>query len=955
MPHLKKTHAARHHYSQRMKRRLMPIMPSATESSICARSVFHCLAVLLWVTLAGSAFATPERAKEFLGNANYYIGKGDWPSALIELKNAIQQDPKNPRAWFVAGLVSQHLGDLSSAEQDYKTAAANGYDAAETDAALAEVLVKSDKLEALLDQVKPGSRPSALEARVLSARGYAYIGLKRVVGAQRSFEEALKLDEKNAPARAGLAQVYVGLGKLDEAQSLLERAIADDPTLDGAWLLLGYVHLWKDDRPGARGPFEKAVEIASASEPAHRARALYLAGEDPESARADIDFLLSRYPHHTVGNFLDALIKVRRGQIHEAEVSLQNIDDINGYAPALYLLARINFSQGNFGEATTNINRLLGMEPDSKPALTLRAALLLRTADADKAVPILEGLIVGNDRDPELLEMLADAYSAAHQRDKAEAILDKLASLGGDAQTRFGIALRQNTIGKYEDALGTLEAASAVGPLSTDSISLLVADLLKESRIDEAWRRALVFSQQTNGSAEAQVVLGVVAVRREGAAAAEAYFERALALDPNLATAAVDLASARRLQGKIAEARTVLDQAFTRDQQSFQVILARADLEQSQGDKAAETLWLERARKVAAQATGPRYRLIALYLDARDTADAVAVAKELQQLTPNDPNALAGLGQALLANGEQQSAISAFQQMVAASNDSPAALLVMSRAYLAVTDLANAGATLRKALRAAPDDLGVQTAVVDFAARYGQIDEFIAVAQNAARDHLGDGRIEEIIGALYLEAGRPRDAIAAYSDAITHDPGRRATLGLAQAQATAGDMEAGIATVRAWLSGTPDDIDGHILLARLLAGSGQCAPAIVELEKLVTERPADPLLRNDLAWCYNVTGDTRALKIAEEAHHLAPDLALVQDTLGWIMVQDGDTEDGAKLLTAAAQQADATPGMQYHLAVALDRLGRREEAQQALKAALAKGTSFAEAKDAQLLQVKLGN
>jgi len=113
---------------------------------------------------------------------------------------------------------------------------------------------------------------------------------------------------------------------------------------------------------------------------------------------------------------------------------------------------------------------------------------------------------------------------------------------------------------------------------------------------------------------------------------------------------------------------------------------------------------------------------------------------------------------------------------------------------------------------------------------------------------------------------------------------------------------------------------------------------------------------NDLAWLYLTVGDKRALPTAQEAHRLAPDLAMVDDTLGWVLVQQGDVEGGLKFLEQATNPPSvASPGMKYRLAVAFDRLGRQPEARKALDEALASGTSFAEAKDAEALRAKLGN
>ncbi|HUN49844.1 MAG TPA: tetratricopeptide repeat protein, partial [Candidatus Sulfotelmatobacter sp.] len=169
-------------------------------------------------------------------------------------------------------------------------------------------------------------------------------------------------------------------------------------------------------------------------------------------------------------------------------------------------------------------------------------------------------------------------------------------------------------------------------------------------------------------------------------------------------------------------------------------------------------------------------------------------------------------------------------------------------------------------------------------------------------------------------------------------------------------MPAAIATLRGWLKDNANDLQARLLLAQMLNASADYDAAIGEYETLNSLAPNNPVVLNDLAWLYQVKGDPRALPTAQEAYRLAPGVLTVSDTLGWILLQRGDTEGGLKLLEAANSQPDqASPGMKYRLAVALERAGRLKEARAALNQALASGTTFAEAKDAQALREKIGD
>ena len=906
---------------------------------------------------ASALAAESERALSYVAKAEADIARKDWDTAFIEIRNAVGQAPKNGRVRYLAGLITLHLGDFDAAENHFRIAATSGYNPAEVDAGLAEVHVKQERFGEVLDDVEPGDRPAALESRVRSARGYAFFGLQRTRDAERSFQEAIDLDGHNASALTGMARIDAVKDQNADAEALLQRAVQEDPTLSDAWLLLGYVRLWQGHPDTARQPFDKAVELAPDSEPARRARAFLLFDKEPDKAADDVAAMLNQNPNNKFANFLDALAKSHRGEIDDAESALQNIQDIDNYPPALYLSARLNFAQGKFQQAEEHLKTLLKLVPDDPQGQTLRAAVFIRLGNYQPAVTILEALRKAGSQDPLVLSMLADAYTALNNRDKAAELLNQIAQspkLDVDARTK--LALQQSRIGRLTDAEASLLAARSTGPLPMQSSSLLIANYLDQKKYDDAWKAAEAARDASPKDANVQVLLGLVAVSREGAAKARPYFENALQIDPSLAVASINLASTYRLEGNNDKARAVLDRAVTQDPKNVDIMLARADIERAQHAPTEEINWLERARAVSATATVPRFRLVADYLERNDSGKAVTVATELLRINEDDAEAIAALGQAQLANKEMENAINSFLRLASVTKDSTPALFMLARAYAVANDQQNAGLILRKAIAQSPDDLSLQGAVIEFASRTQQTDAFVALAQEMTQKRPDDPRMGEFLGTLLQADGRSGEAVTAFAAAFAKGGSERAAIGLARAQASANDLPSGVSTLRAWLQRNPNDAQGRFLLAQLLSSAGQTDEAVGEYETLSRQPPPNALVLNDLAWLYQEKRDPRALATAQEAHRLAPDAANIADTLGWILVQRGDTEAGLKLLEEATAQIDlATPGMKYRLAVALERLGRHKDARAALDNALAAGTPFAEAPDARSLRDKIGN
>ena len=112
---------------------------------------------------------------------------------------------------------------------------------------------------------------------------------------------------------------------------------------------------------------------------------------------------------------------------------------------------------------------------------------------------------------------------------------------------------------------------------------------------------------------------------------------------------------------------------------------------------------------------------------------------------------------------------------------------------------------------------------------------------------------------------------------------------------------------------------------------------------------------NNVAWLYQEQGNSEGVKYAERAYELVPGRPEVIDTLGWLLVQNGDTNRGLVLLQEAATKAPHIPDIRYHMAAALEKAGRREEARKELDRLLKSNKSFPERDKAEALRVQLGN
>jgi hypothetical protein len=89
--------------------------------------------------------------------------------------------------------------------------------------------------------------------------------------------------------------------------------------------------------------------------------------------------------------------------------------------------------------------------------------------------------------------------------------------------------------------------------------------------------------------------------------------------------------------------------------------------------------------------------------------------------------------------------------------------------------------------------------------------------------------------------------------------------------------------------------------------------------------------------------------LAERAFAVAPVAAQTSDTLGWILLAQGETERAMTYLTAANSVAPRNPNIQYHLAVASSERAARAM----LETLLSSGASFTDKAEAEKLLQEL--
>jgi len=603
----------------------------------------------------------------------------------------------------------------------------------------------------------------------------------------------------------------------------------------------------------------------------------------------------------------------------------------------------------NYSDARYHLARLIELEPYRPAARKAFGRLLLNAGRPGDAAEVLEPAKWLTADDAELLTLLGMALMRSGRNERATVVLERAVELAPDYVTARGqLGLNRLVEGRRDEAVDELMRTLRKAERPTRAGMMLILIHLRGGNFAEALEVANTLLAVDPDNPWFHNFAGAAHLGLEDTAAARESFDRALAIDPDYRPAALNLAQLDEAEGNIAAARNRYLAILEADPVAGDAMLPLARLAQNEGNADETIAWLEKIRSIDRRAVGAHLQLVRLYLDSGEFEKAVVLAREVREANPASLPILEALGRAQLASGAVDSAASSFYAMVDLARDSPEELVRVAMLQIGADDLNGAHQTLGRATVAYPGHLPAHLAIIELEGRINRFDAAAARIEELRKKLPGDAVVDRLAGDLAMRQGRYRSAAEAYAKGLEKAEDSELMVRLVDARRRAGDG-IDLALLEDWLARKPDDLRVSRALASAYLTEGRLGEAVTAHERLIHELPDDALLFNNLAWLYHKTGDPRARRYEEKAAEMAPSDPRVLDTLGWILVEDGEPDRGLSVLREAFSREARDPRILYHIAVALSRLGRTGEARAELRRVIRAGTDPAVVADARAL------
>ncbi len=913
-----------------------------------------------------SAANTPPRPVQQYEDALSYFKNGAYSHAEIQLLNVLKVDPENLPARILLGEVYLDGGKAPAAIKELEKALALGGDENLILVPLGRAYLSVLKPELVLSQMVPRGHKPRVDGEIHLLQARAYMLTRRAKDAEEAYISAASMLPGDPRPLLGQAEILFSKRKLAAGIEILDRVLQQHPQHYKTWLLKAFVHRDSRQYEAATVAFAQALAIDPNSAAALAGRAsMHMDRGHYDKADEDLARALEADPYHMEAVYLRALRFIQLGQPDEAKVLLSKVttelrlidEQYADKIPNARLMFGVSaFLNRDYQQAKTNLENFLAINPKHLGAKQYLASAYLASGDWDAVIRLLTPAPGEADIQlPMFTALLAEAHRSKGNHIQATKLYQRVLSVVPN-QAGVGLRLAQSRFdaGKSQQAIADMEALVERLPDFPEAALALARMYIITGRQNDAIRTAKRIALRFPDNPAIMNFLGAVYLARNEFERADEQFKRVELQQPEAILPKLNRARVMTRRGEHASGAAHYRLVLEKDANNLVALreLAALELGQGQLDDAKELLGrLSELDAKNATLMGLKVRLA---LREQDTKAAEEAIYGLMQAHPDDPQALMLAARGFIALGKVKDAQAQLRRLVEKSGFDTTFLHEIAREQIRVGDQHSAVWSLTKGLQGNPTHLPslvLQALTLLELKEYERAAEVLALLEKYHGDAAVTAMIRGDIAAAHSDLAAAVDAY----EASYHIEKSALTLHrLVGVLMATGASERAVSMLRTWLAAHSEDIPSRHLLAGAVLHLGQHEEAHGLYAGMLKEGIDDPVVLNNLANVKLRLGRKQeARELAERVYEKFPQNPTAGDTLGWVLVEQGELEKGLQLLRDAFARDSDNREIRYHIAVALSRMNRAREARRELDAALHGEVNFPSAAAARTLLQQL--
>jgi len=936
---------------------------ASRQGRLCSRIRAGVIAAALAVH-GGAVLASPKSMAAYEDAIRRHEAE-DHAAAIIQLKNALKEDPKMLAAHVLLGRSLFKSGQLKAAEAAFQEALKLGVAREEVVLDLGRIYLLTGEARRTLELVPAVAPTPTAQAEALTVRAMAYSQL----GDQAEALRAVAAARAAAPSAVNPllleSQLRLRQGEIEAARAAAQRATDLAPNDAAAWVATAQVQQQSGDAKSALATLDRALGLnpRHAEGRVNRAGLRMAAGLDAQ-ALEDLNALKAASVNDPRAAYFRGVLATRKGDVAQAKTAFQEAvaavasmpQAVNSADDQMLMIGALSAKAlGNREQAREYAAGIVNRNPRHLSAQLLLAELLVEAKDFRRARPMLLALRDAMPKNPRVLSLLGSTELALKNYGPATELLEQAVKLDGSSSHLRELGSSQLGAGKDAQGLATLEKAFAAKPPDIMAGIQLAMIHARRGNGPKALATAEAVLKQDPENLALHNFLANIKGRLGDKAGARKIWEAALAKDPAFRHIVINLSWLDIEQQRFDEARARLLQHLARQADDPDVLFQLGTLEhRARRLDEAERHW-QRGYTTQRKDMRPGMALIDLWLEQQLPDKALPVAKAMREAFPAHHAPLLAVARVSQAKGDMPAARSALTEATRVAGADPETQVTIGRIQLSIGEVGGAAYNVVKALQASPDDLGALALQVEVEARRGDQPAVDAALKTLVAKHPTAVPTMVARGSVALARGNLAGAVADFQSAMNAAPSTPMAILLSRAMVGAGQTAKAAQMLEAWARKQPGDKVALMALGEVQAGAGQVEAARASYAKLMAMDPDNPTVLSRYALMLHRINDPGALAAAEKAHQKAPSRPENADLLGWILARKGNVDAALPLLRDARLRQPESGEIRFHLAYALAKSGRTEEARTELKAALeAGGLQAAQSPEVAKLRADLG-
>lgn len=913
----------------------------------------HTVSALLLALLLGACGG--ESPEALISSSKEFLAKKDNKAAVIQLKNALKQNPNIAEARFLLGSALLESGDLAGAELELRKALELKHPADAVVPQLARAMLSLGQAKKMVDELGSITLSSNVaQASLNTSLSSAYAALGKEDDARRLLADALTANPDYEPARLADIRETIAQQDIPGAKAKIDAVLAKNSNSAEAIFMRGSLLALEGNTLGALEQYQKSIEVKPSFLPAHTAIIFSLLQSDKiDEAAKQLDALKKIAPKTPQAYFLDAQVNYQRQDYKAAREAAQQLLRISPNNPnSLQLAGAIEYQLGSYLQAETYLNRAVQSSPKLVLARRILVANYLRAGQPAKAIDMLQPILGEIDKDSAFLTLAGQVYLQNGEPTKAAEYFTKASKLDPENATKkTSIAIAHLAQGNMESGFQELQKISAEDKGIAADLALITAHL-QNNQLDKALLAIDVLERKQPDNPATYNLRARALLLKKDIALARKNFEKAIAINPTFFPAVASLATLDLADKKPQDAKKRFETVLTADPKNVQALLALAEINTANNGNSDETtVLLGKAITAAPTDTAPRVALIQHYLKNNETKKALTAANEAVTAMPDKPETLEALGRVHQFSGDFNQASISFGKMASLQPASPIPLLRLAEVQFANKSREDGIKNLKKALEIKPDLLEAQRALIQALMENKNTNEALSIAKTVQKQRPKEAAGYLLEGGVLASNQRTSQAIEVYRAGLKASQAPDLAIRLHSALQSAGNKAEAEKHAATWQKDNPKDFGFRMYMGDLASAANSYGQAATYYQSALALQPNNALILNNLAWAAGQTKSPKALEYAEKANDLAPNQPAIMDTLAMLIADKGDTTKAIELLRKAVSLAPQAASIQLNLAKTLIKAGKKEDARKELEALAKLGDKFpSQAEVSQLLK-----